>query len=189
MSLQKFGAYASDDNGSSGKFVYIATSAPEMIADELKNNGNVAEAPAGSIVLKNMFGKQVSTINKMNANQYLALIGQTRLFATCIESEQNEITKLGGTVPSADAGSTCVTPHLTPGLYTATLDAYYGQNGNVTREVTGTAHFWYLPWWFIAIVLLVLVALIFIIWWLQRKIRGLVKGSTYHSGKGISRRG
>jgi hypothetical protein len=189
MTLQKFGAYASPDSGTSGGFVYIATSAPQMMAYELKNNGNVAEAPAGSITLKNMFGKQVSTIGKTNSNQDLALIGQTRLFATCIESQQNEITKLGGSVSSADAGNTCITAHLTPGLYTATLDSFYGQNGNVTHEVTGTAHFWYLPWWFIAVVFVILAALALAIWWVQRKIRALIKGSTYHSGKGISRRG
>jgi len=189
LSLKKLGAYASTDSGTTGNFTYFATSTPQMIAYELKNNGDVAEAPAGSIVLKNMFGKQVKTINKTNANQDLALIGQTRLFATCIESQQNDITKLGGIVTSANAGSTCVTPHLTPGLYSVSLDTFYGQNGNVTHEVAGTAHFWYLPIWFVCTVLAVLIVVGIIIWWLQRKVRSLVKGTTYHSGRGISRKG
>jgi len=189
MSLQKFGAYQSDNSGATGGYVYIATSTPQMIAYSLMNNGDVAEAPAGSILLKNMFGKPVNTINKTNPNEDLALIGQKRLFTTCIESQQSEVIKLGGEVSSANQGSTCVAPHLTPGLYTASLDVFYGQNGNETHEITGTTHFWYLPWWFIAIVLVIIAILAFIIWWTQRKVRTLIKGSTYHSGRGISRRG
>jgi hypothetical protein len=188
MSLQKFGAYSSDDSGVTGSYVYFATTTPQMIAYVLKNSGDVAEAPAGSITLKNMFGKTVNSINKTNVNQDLALIGQTRLFATCIQSQQSEIIKLGGTVSSANEGNTCVTPHLTPGLYTANLDVFYGQNGNETHEITGVAHFWYLPLWFIAIVLAILAVIIFAAWWLQRKVRTLVKGTTYRSGSGISRK-
>jgi len=188
MSLQKFGAYQTDNNGVTGSYVYLATSAPQMIAYTLKNSGDVTEAPAGQITLKNMFGKTITSISKTNANQDLALIGQTRLFATCIQTQQSEIIKLGGTVSNGDEGSTCVTPHLTPGLYTANLDVFYGQNGNQTHEITNVAHFWYLPWWFIVIVLLVLAAIVFIVWWLQRKVRSLVKGTTYHSGSGVKRR-
>lgn len=188
MSLQKFGAYETDNNGVTGSYQYIATSAPQMIAYTLKNNGDVYEAPAGSITLKNMFGKKINSIGQTNVNQDLALIGQTRLFGTCIQTQQSEIIKLGGTVANSDAGSTCVVPHLTPGLYTANLDVFYGQNGNETHEITGVAHFWYLPLWFILIVLVILAVVIFAIWWLQRKVRSIVKGTTYHSGRGVSRK-
>jgi len=189
MQLTKFGAYTSTDNGVTGSYTYIATQdAPQMIAYTLKNEGNVTEAPAGSITLKNMFGKKVGSISQTNTTQSLALIGQTRLFATCIETKQSQVEKLGGVTIDNAGKNTCVTPHLTPGLYTAKLDVFYGQNGNVTHEVTSTAHFWYLPWWFILLVLVILTLLGLGIWWAQRKVRGMVKGTTYHSGFGISRK-
>jgi hypothetical protein len=187
MTLKKFGAYRSTDNGVTGSYVSFTTSAPQMIAYTLQNSGDVTESPAGNLTLKNMFGHKINTLSTTNANQSLALIGQERLFATCIQSKQSVITSLGGTTTSPTAASTCVTPHLTPGLYAASLDVFYGQNGNATHEITGTAHFWYLPVWFIVLVIVILVIIIFAIWWGQRKIRGMMKGSTYHSGKGISR--
>lgn len=188
LQLQKFGAYDSNDSGTTGSYVYIATNgAPQMIAYTLKNAGNAIEAPAGSITLTDMFGHSVKTIDKTNSMQNLALIGQTRLFATCIETKQSQLAQLGGTSTNYNA-NTCVTPHLTPGLYTAKLDVFYGQNGSVTHEITSTAHFWYLPWWFIVIVLIVLAILGYGIWWLQRKAKALIKGTTYHSGSGVSRR-
>jgi len=189
LSLQKFGAYESTDNGVTGSYVYVASNgAPQMIAYTLKNAGNVTEEPAGTITLKNMFGKTVGSISKTNDTQALALIGQTRLFATCIETQASQITKLGGVTVDNQGVNTCVTPHLIPGLYTAKLDILYGQNGNPTHEITSTAHFWYLPWWFILVLLIVLILIGFGIWWLQRKARALVKGTTYHSGSGVSRR-
>jgi hypothetical protein len=189
MQLQKFGAYASNNNGVTGSYVYVATNhAPQMLAYTLKNTGNVIEAPAGSITLKNMFGKTINSINKTNVIQSLALIGQTRLFTTCIESKQSEIVKLGGQTVNDTGQTTCVTPHLAPGLYTAKLDVFYGQNGNETHEITGTAHFWYLPWWFIILALIILVLIGFGIWWIQRKVRAVIKGTTYHSGRGIGRK-
>jgi hypothetical protein len=186
MSLQKLGAYASSNSGNTGSFVYLATSAPQMIAYELKNKGNVTEAPAGTITLKNMFGQKVSTINSTNVTSSLALIGQTRLFATCIESKQTQITQLGGSGDTED--TTCVTPHLTPGRYTITLDTYYGQNGNQTHEITATAHFWYLPWWFIVAVIVIIAILVVVIVWAKRRLAVVLKGATYRTGKGIGRK-
>lgn len=190
MALKKFGAYDSNDSGTTGGYVYIAThNYPQMIAYTLQNHGNVTEEPAGNIILKNMFGKTINSINKTNQLQNLALIGQERLFATCIQSKQNEIQSLGGTITNgADEGQTCVEPHMTPGLYKASLDLYYGQNGNTTHEITNTAYFWYLPLWFIVVLVVILIALAFLIWWGQRKIRALAKGSTFHAGKGIGRK-
>ncbi len=189
MQLQKFGAYTSSDNGVTGAYTYIATQgAPQMIAYTLKNAGNVTEAPAGSVTLKNMFGKKVGTIGETNTTQALALIGQSRLFSTCIESKESQIVQLGGRTVDNKGKNQCVTPHMMPGLYTAHLDIFYGQNGNETHEITNTAHFWYLPWWFIIVVLIVLALIGFGIWKGQRKIKSLIKGTTYHSGTGISRK-
>lgn len=179
MSVQKFGAYSSDDNGVTGGFVFIATqNAPQMIAYALKNNGNVAESPAGSITLKDMFGHQIKTIGSTNTASSLALLGQTRLFTTCIKTVQQEIQLEGGT----STNTSCTNPGLWPGRYTATLDIYYGQNGNQTHELTSTATFWYLPWWFIITVLVILLIIALAIWWLQRKIRAALGGPTRKVG-------
>lgn len=173
LTLQKFGAYASEDNGVTGKYIFIATmSTPKMMAFTLKNEGNVFEAPAGNIIIKNMFGKQVADIN-VNPNSSLALIGQTRLFASCIRTVQQEVAFLGGT----SKNTTCVDPKLWPGRYTAELNVLYGQNGNQTREITATATFWILPWWFLVIVAVVLGLLAYGIWRLQRKLRAIANGT------------
>jgi hypothetical protein len=179
MTVQKFGAYNSVDNGVTGSFVFIATqNAPQMIAYALKNNGNVAESPAGSITLKDMFGHQISSINKTNINSSLALLGQTRLFTTCIKTVQEKIKLEGGT----STNTSCTNPGLWPGRYTATLDIFYGQNGNQTHEVTATASFWYLPWWFIIAVIIILLLIVWAVWWLKRKIRGALNGSNKQVG-------
>jgi hypothetical protein len=183
MSLQKIGAYNSEDNGVTGKFVFIdMNEQPKMIAYTLKNNGNVFESPAGNIVIKDMFGHQVANL-ATNSVSSLALIGQTRLFTTCIKTLQQKIALEGGTTKD----TSCTNPGLKPGRYTATLDAFYGQNGNQTHEINAVATFWYLPIWFIAAVIVILSALGFGIWWLQRKIRGAVKGTTYKSSRPKSR--
>jgi len=184
MTLQKFGAYNSDNNGTTGSFVFIdMNEQPKMIAYTLKNEGNVFESPAGTIELKDMFGHKVADI-QTNASQSLALLGQTRLFASCIKTVQQKIEAEGGTTKD----TSCTDPHLKPGRYTAKMDVFYGQNGNQTHEITKTATFWYLPWWFIIAVLVVLAAIAGGIWWLQRKIRAAIKGATFKEGRGISRR-
>lgn len=184
MSLQKFGAYNSDTNGTTGSYVFIDTNEqPKMVAYTLKNDGNVFESPAGNVIVRNMFGQQVANVTT-NGTQSLALIGQSRIFTSCIKTKQQQIEALGGTAKD----STCVNPGLWPGRYTASLDVFYGQNGNQTHEITGTTHFWYLPWWFLALVAIIIGLLVWGFFWAKRKIRALVKGSSYKAGKGVSRR-
>jgi hypothetical protein len=184
MTLQKLGAYNSDNNGTTGSFVFIdMNEQPKMIAYTLKNEGNVFESPSGSIILKDMFGHQVADIDT-NSNLSLALLGQTRLFASCIKTVQQKIKLEGGT--SSD--TSCVNPGLKPGRYTASLDVLYGQNGNQTHEITKTATFWYLPFWFLILVAIVLLVIVGGGYWGYRKIQAAVKGTTYKAGLGISRR-
>ncbi|HSX31452.1 MAG TPA: hypothetical protein VLE99_06050 [Candidatus Saccharimonadales bacterium] len=184
LALQKFGAYNSEDNGSTGSFVFIDTNEqPKMVAYVLKNEGNVFESPAGSVIIKDMFGHTVATV-PTNTIASLALLGQTRLFTSCIKTVQQKIQLEGGT----SKNTTCTNPGLKPGKYTASLDVFYGQNGNETKEITAVASFWYLPWWFIILVLVILAALAAGIWWLQRKIKALVRGTTYHQGRGVRRK-
>jgi hypothetical protein len=173
LSLQKFGAYASEDNGVTGKYIFIATMGnPKMVAFTVKNEGNVFEAPAGNIIVKNMFGKKVADV-RANPNSSLALIGQTRLFAQCIRTVQQEVEFLGG----KSKNTACVDPKLWPGRYTAELNVYYGQNGNQTREIVATATFWILPWWFLVILAALLALLAYGIWRLQQKLRAIANGT------------
>lgn len=183
MTLQKFGAYTSNDNGTTGGFTYIAIdNAPKMIAYTLKNQGNVFENPAGNVIMKDMFGHQVANVTT-NSTQSLALLGQTRLFTSCIRNVQQDVNALGGTTKSTK----CVDPKLKPGRYTMNLDIFYGQNGNQTHEITAAASFWYLPIWFLVLVAVIIALLIWLFFWLRRKIRTVVKGTSYKEGKGISR--
>jgi hypothetical protein len=183
LTLQKLGAYNSNDNGVTGSFVFIAMAEqPKMIAFTLKNQGNVFESPAGSITVKDMFGHKVANI-ATNTTQSLALLGQTRLFSSCIKTVQQTVQALGGT----SKNTTCVDPHLKPGRYSVSLDVFYGQNGNPTHEITANASFWYLPYWFLVLLAIIIGALTWLGFWLKKKIKTAVKGTTYHQGKGVKR--
>lgn len=169
--LKKFGAYQRDKTGNSGGFVFIATdSAPKELGYSLKNEGNVAEAPVGTIVVRDMFGKEVTTIDNINPNSSLALRGQTRLFTSCIKSAREDVQLRGRT----NEVTKCVDPHLRPGKYSAELSVFYGQNGNQTKEVHAIASFWYLPLWFIILCLVILAAIAFGVWRLKRKVEHVV---------------
>lgn len=165
LTLDKFGAYGGSGNQKPG-YKFITTDMPQTIAYTLKNDGNVTESPAGSITLKSMFGKEY-TINDVNPNKSLALIGQSRTFTSCIKLKEAEV-KLNG---QSTRSTQCTDPGLWPGLYTANLDVFYGQNGNNTQEIVGTAYFWYLPWWFILLVVVVLLALAYVVWRIVRRVR------------------
>lgn len=148
LQLEKLGPY----DKSAKKFMpYITTTMPESIGYSLKNSGNWAEAPVGSITLNGWFGRKVE-INNINPTKSLVLIGQTRTFSSCIKFDEKEIANARSNTPPV----TCVGPGLWPGHYSVTANLFYGANGNETREIVKTVGFWYLPWWFIALVLAVL---------------------------------
>lgn len=151
LTLDNFGAYSRPTNTSEGSYGWFFTSMPETMAFTVKNEGNVTEAPVGSITLKNIFGRE-TVINQVNPNNSLALIGQTRTFISCITLEEEETEFAGTTSRVAECGPA----GLWPGYYSANLQLYYGQNGNITQEVTGVGSFWYLPWWFIIAFLVLL---------------------------------
>ena len=167
LTLKKFGAYQNNQNdGAESGYMNFTMKEPLNVAYTLKNNGNVTEAPAGSITMKSMFG-QTYTINDINPTGSLALIGQTRTYTTCIKIKDQDVTlERSNTKVKA-----CVPPALWPGLYTAKLDLFYGQNGNITQEIHGTTWFWYLPWWFILIVAVVLALIAFGIWRITNKVK------------------
>lgn len=167
LTVQKFGAYVAPSASNKGGYVYATATKPKSIAYTLKNEGNVTEAPVGSITLKNIFGQE-QTISEVNPNSSLALIGQTRTFIACIKLQEQVAAFNGGTAKS----TACAEPDLWPGYYSTSLDLFYGQNGNNTKEITSAASFWYLPWWFVIAVLVVLAVIGYFVWRLYRKIKG-----------------
>lgn len=171
LKLQKFGAYREATTGKPADYVFITGDEPQHVAYTLKNNGNVTEAPAGSITLKNMFGREY-VINNVNPNGSLALIGQTRTYAACIKIKEQEV-NVGG---SKSQAKTCTSAGLWPGYYSAKIELFYGQNGNLTKEITGAGSFWYLPIWFIILLIVILAILAYIIWRIVRWVREKVYG-------------
>jgi hypothetical protein len=159
LTLESLGAYHRATSNSQAGYAFITEKEPQTIAYTLKNEGNVTQAPVGSITLKHMFGPE-QVIDNVNPSSSLALIGQTRTFISCIKLKSSEVDFNGTRSEAAD----CAAPGLWPGLYTVNLDLFYGQNGNNTREVTGVAHFWYLPWWFVIAFIIVLAIVAYFVW-------------------------
>lgn len=170
LKLEKFGPY----NVTKKEYTPFMFDEPTVIAYTLKNNGNVTEAPVGSITLHDMFGRE-TVISNLNPSDSLALIGQTRTFYNCIKLENTTASNNG----EPNRSFKCVSPGLWPGVYTAKLDLYYGQNGNPTRELTGATVFWYLPWWFIIAVLIIIAVAAFyirkLVRWINYRLNGGVK--------------
>jgi len=174
MQLQRFGAFVPSSDGTTGNFSSLFfTSTPSTLAYVVQNQGSVAEQPTGSILVKNMFGKQVKVIEQANPKSQLALIGQTRRFEACMQ-QKNTATKASSGQDQTNI--VCESPHLMPGRYTAELAVFYGLNGNTNQEIVGTTSFWYLPVWFLIIVVIVLVAIVFGIFILRRKLRARKAG-------------
>ena len=157
---KKFGAYESKGTTNGSYRSLFVSKQPSEMAFTLKNQGNVAEQPAGSILVKNMFGKQSLVIKDANPKSSLALIGQDRRFQVCMVEQKS------------DTDVTCKPASLTPGRYTASLSLFYGINGNQTQEIAATASFWYLPVWFLVVVGVVLLAIVIAGYMLYRRFTG-----------------
>jgi hypothetical protein len=172
--LKKFGAYDPAAQGADSGYKYIMGDEPTTIGYTIENKGNVTASPVGSITLKDVFGRE-TVISEINPTGSLALIGQTRTFTACIKlAEENR---------DSNAAATCTSPGLWPGLYTATLDLFYGQNGNNTNEIVKSTHFWYLPLWFIVVVVLLLLVIAYFVWRIVRKIQNRNNGKIKLSSK------
>jgi hypothetical protein len=152
LTFEQFGAFRTDDGGGTGSFAGLFfNSRPKVMAYRLTNEGNVAENPNTSIIIRNFTGSEVYTIADANPKNQIALRGQTRRFDACIAPESVKQTiATGDEVDTVVCGET----NFAPGRYTAELSVVYGENGNETREITAKATFWYLPWWFVGLVVL-----------------------------------
>lgn len=168
LKLKQLGAYREASAGVKAGFSYITTSMPQEMGYTLENGGNVVESPVGAMTLTDMFGRKTN-IDNINPRNLLALIGQTRTFTNCIKLDSEKV-KLDGTSSNVP---TCANPKLWPGHYNVAFDSYYGQNGNQTQEVVGHASFWYLPVWFIVVVLVLLALIAYGVWRAKRRIQGV----------------
>lgn len=172
LTLEKFGAYSQAVGDKKASYVSLTMNEPKNMAFTLKNSGNVTEKPDGSITLKGMFGQEY-TVGDINPNESLALIGQSRTYVSCIKLKEADVNFNG----ASSRTKTCASAGLWPGYYTANLDLHYARNGNPTKDIPGSASFWYLPLWFVVVVLVLLVAIGFGIWMLVRKFRGSATSS------------
>jgi len=181
LTLKKFGMYDPTAKGDLKGYKYISEKEPTVIGYTLENTGNVAEAPVGSITIKDIFGRE-RTIDNVNPAGSLALIGQTRTYQACIKLASQKEDFEGTTA----AGSACTSSGLWPGYYRTTLDLFYGQNGNLTKEIAGKGSFWYLPWWFVIAFLIVLAIVVIGVWRAYVVVRGKISGA--RSRKSLRRR-
>lgn len=161
MTLQEFGFTKSNTLGS--KISSVFHKQPEFFAYRVKNSGNVAESPVGSIIIKNIFGKTVAHIDSANPKSQVALIGQTRRFTGC--------NPISGAAEKLPLDTNCTPLKLRPGFYTATLAVFYGQNGQQTRQIGATAHFWYLPWGSVVLLIIILLAIVAAVYYFTRRPR------------------
>jgi hypothetical protein len=179
LTLQKLGAYTQNKSNSTGSYTYINTQKPTQLAYTLDNKGDVTESPSGSATLKYMFGGNPINISNVNVNSSLALIGQDRLFQTCINNLKQGVSAVG----TYTLANVCGPANLKPGYYSASIAIYYGQNGNPTKEVIGSGGFWYLPWWFIAAFIVAVLIIAFLVWKIVRIVRRKLYGSTRTSSR------
>jgi hypothetical protein len=164
--LKQFGMYSSDQNDTTGEFKgFFFGSTPKEFAYRLQNNGNVAEQPSGSMIIKNMFGRTVKEVEDVNPKKQLVLIGQTRRIQSCIKSSV-----LTSKAPSGQETeqTVCDDPGLWPGRYTAQIAMYYGLNGNSTQEIQATISFWYIPTWSIVGFVVLLLLIVGFVWLVRR---------------------
>jgi hypothetical protein len=156
--FEQFGAFVQGKADDSGSFAGIFFGErPKVMAYRLRNEGNVAESPNAAIEIKNFSGETVYTVSDANPKEQLALRGQTRRFEACIVPETvQQTTDNGIEVDTVVCGDT----NFKPGRYTAELTILYGENGNETREITAKATFWYLPWWFVGLIVLAIALII-----------------------------
>lgn len=171
LKLEQLGAYHLEKGSKKAGYDFITGEEPDTIGYTLKNEGNVTEAPVGSITIKDLFGKE-RVINDVNPNSSLALIGQTRTYTACIKIASEDIDFDGAKTQA----KRCDSPGLWPGYYSVSADLFYGQNGNATKEIVGKGSFWYLPLWFVIILIVLLLVAAFYIRKLVLKIRAKMYG-------------
>lgn len=165
LKLKQFGAYESNERGEGHFKSFFLGTTPKEFAYRLQNEGNIAEQPSGSLIVKNMFGRTVKEVEDANPKKQLVLIGQTRRIQVCIKS--SVLTSKAPSGGQEAQQTVCDDPGLLPGRYTAQIALYYGLNGNNSQEILASTSFWYIPWWSViasAVLLLLLAGLVWLIY-------------------------
>lgn len=124
----------------------IFFTAPNKSALSVQNLGNGFARPFGTVSISNTFGKQVHSY-EVNDNEPRGIVlpNSSRTFTNDISG-----VKL-------------------PGKYTATASVAYGNGGEV---VTYKSAFWYLPVWFLLVVLALILVIVGGIYYIYRKRSG-----------------
>jgi hypothetical protein len=108
---------------------------PLNFAQRIKNEGNIHEQPTGQVIIKDMFGRKVATLN-INLPPRNILPASTRKFEQPLDK-------------------TVIGNKRLFGRYTANLTVNYGKN---KQSTTSSLTFWVMPYRLIAIVILALIA-------------------------------
>ncbi|MET1033280.1 MAG: hypothetical protein ABWX94_02165 [Candidatus Saccharimonadales bacterium] len=170
LRLKQFGAFESDGKGEGSFKSLFLGATPKEFGYRLQNEGNIAEQPSGSLVVKNMFGRTVKEVEDANPKKQLVLIGQTRRFQVCIKS--SVLTSKAPSGQETQQQTTCDDPGLLPGRYTAQVALYYGLNGSNSQEILSSTSFWYLPLWSIIALVVLLLLIAGLVWLIYRAFSG-----------------
>lgn len=133
---------------------------PEEIGIQLLNQGNGFSKPFGSVSVKNPLGNEVLNYEINTANpRNNVLPGSGRIFKDKL-GEQDPQTA----ITNPDSFNSSVT---LPGRYVATANVSFGNGGEV---LTMSKAFWYIPYWFTALILVLLAGLIYAGYLIRRKV-------------------
>ena len=123
---------------------FFTASAPQQMGVQIVNQGNGFSKPFGTVTVKNPLGKEVVNYELNNANpRSNVLPDSTRTF-------RNDISGIN-----------------LPGRYVATADVSFGNGGEVLRL---SKSFWYLPYWFIGLLIVLLAAIVYLGFLIRRKV-------------------
>jgi hypothetical protein len=122
------------------------TSKPEETGVRVINQGNGFVKPFGTVTVDNPLGKQVQQYELNNSDPRANVLPNSgRVFRSGIEGIS------------------------TPGRYVLTAHVSFGNGG---ETLTVRKAFWYLPWWFILLIVIFVIIVGLGVFWVQKRIRG-----------------
>lgn len=123
-----------------GKPGPVFESTPLQFSQQIKNTGNMFEAPTGYVTIKNMFGKPIAAVN-INLEKRNVLPASTRQFTGSLDKSVIGTRRLFG-------------------RYTAQLHLTYGTNKQVLES---SLSFWVIPFKIIAGIIILLIGGFFVL--------------------------
>lgn len=118
---------------------------PEQLGVQIINQGNGFSKPFGTVTVTNPLGDEIMNYELNNSNpRSNVLPDSTRSFRSDLEGVK------------------------IPGRYTATADVSFGNGGEVLRM---SKAFWYLPYWFVGLLIVVLSLLTYVGYLVYRRIK------------------